>query len=82
MLSQLRTSMKRDPKTGLKKMEQLEMEIKNRASGDGGGVEDSATSTQRNRLDSGAFLDHATGTSTASSTAAPSAGAGTATTAH
>ncbi|KAG0282762.1 hypothetical protein BGZ96_000142 [Linnemannia gamsii] len=76
MLAQLRSSMRRGSDTELKKMDHLEMEIKNRASS--GGVEETGTTTQRNRLDSGAFLEHAT----ASSTAAPSGGATTITTAH
>lgn len=61
MLAQLRTSMKHDSELDLKKLNQLESELKNRA----GTVEETATST-RTRMDSGAFLEHTHSTTTAS----------------
>lgn len=75
MLAQLRKSMKRDTDSELKKLDQLEMEIKSR-----GAVEETVTATQRNRMDSGAFLEHAT--ATGASTASSAAGSATTTTAH
>ncbi|KAG9061044.1 hypothetical protein KI688_007673 [Linnemannia hyalina] len=82
MLAQLRKSMTSDSEMELKKLDQLETELKNRA----GSVEDTVT-TIRSRMDSGAFLEHAESTTTATAANASSSadaitGTSATTTAH
>ncbi|KAF9146266.1 hypothetical protein BGX30_002522 [Mortierella sp. GBA39] len=80
MLAQLRKSMKSDSEMELKKLDQLETELKNRA----GSVEETV-STIRARMDSGAFLEHTETTTTAtaaSSSEGTITGSSTTTTAH
>ncbi|KAG0256166.1 hypothetical protein BG011_004723 [Mortierella polycephala] len=64
MLSQFRKSMKMDSEAELKKLDELESEIKNRSS-----IVEETIQITRNRMDSGAFLDHATHSPSTTSTA-------------